>query len=49
MVIPIGPPGGYQTLWKFIKQQGELKAYNLGSVAFVPLTGEGVKGTPGEP
>jgi protein-L-isoaspartate(D-aspartate) O-methyltransferase len=42
MVIPIGPPGGYQTLWKFVKQpDGELKAFNMGGVAFVPLTGEG--------
>lgn len=44
MVIPIGPPGGYQTLWKFVKQpDGELKAYNMGGVAFVPFTGEGVR------
>jgi len=42
MVIPIGPPGGYQTLWKFVKQpDGELQAFNMGGVAFVPLTGEG--------
>ncbi len=44
MVIPIGPPGGYQTLWKFIKQpDGELQAFNMGGVAFVPFTGEGMK------
>ncbi len=44
MVIPIGPPGGYQTLWKFVKQpDGELQAFNMGGVAFVPLTGEGMK------
>ncbi|MFQ6102276.1 MAG: protein-L-isoaspartate(D-aspartate) O-methyltransferase [Anaerolineae bacterium] len=42
MVIPVGPPGGYQTLWKFVKQpDGELQAFNMGGVAFVPLTGEG--------
>jgi len=46
MVIPIGPPGFVQTLWKFVNQEGELKAYNLGSVAFVPFTGSGVIGTP---
>jgi protein-L-isoaspartate(D-aspartate) O-methyltransferase len=46
MVIPIGPPGGFQTLWKFVKQQGELTAYNLGAVAFVPFAGEGVEGAP---
>ncbi len=44
MVIPIGPPGGYQTLWKFVNQpDGELQAFNMGGVAFVPLTGEGMK------
>ena len=42
LVIPIGPPGGYQDLWKFVNQAGELKAYNLGGVAFVPFTGEGI-------
>ena len=41
LVIPIGPPGGYQSLWKFVKENGEVKAYNLGGVAFVPLTGDG--------
>jgi protein-L-isoaspartate(D-aspartate) O-methyltransferase len=46
MVIPIGPPGFVQTLWKFVNQDGELKAFNLGSVAFVPFTGSGVAGTP---
>ncbi len=44
MVIPIGPPGGYQTLWKFAKSaDGELQAYNMGGVAFVPFTGEGAE------
>lgn len=42
MVVPIGLPGGYQTLWKFVKQaDGQVKSYNMGGVAFVPLTGEG--------
>ena len=40
MVIPIGPAGGIQTLWKFVKEQGELKAYNMGMVSFVPFTRE---------
>ena len=44
MVIPIGPPGWYQTLWKFVKQNGELTAYNMGGVAFVPFIGEGIEG-----
>ena len=40
MVIPIGPQGFYQTLWKFIKTDSELTAYNMGGVAFVPFTGD---------
>lgn len=43
LVIPIGPPGGYQTLWKFVMQGGEPKAFNMGGVSFVPFTGEGIK------
>ncbi|MBN1956048.1 MAG: protein-L-isoaspartate(D-aspartate) O-methyltransferase [Anaerolineae bacterium] len=44
MVIPVGPPGGYQTLWKFFKRvDGELDAYNMGGVAFVPFTGAGAE------
>lgn len=44
MVIPIGPRGGYQTLWQFVKQpDGEMKAYNKGGVAFVPFTGKGIR------
>lgn len=43
LVIPIGPPGWYQTLWKFVKEDnGEVVAYNIGGVTFVPFTGEGV-------
>jgi protein-L-isoaspartate(D-aspartate) O-methyltransferase len=49
LVIPIGPPGGFQSLWKFVKTGGDLKAYNLGSVAFVPFTGEGVQQGPAVP
>ena len=43
IVIPIGPAGLYQSLWKFVKQGGELTAYNMGDVAFVPFTGSGVE------
>jgi protein-L-isoaspartate(D-aspartate) O-methyltransferase len=43
LVIPIGPPGGYQSLWKFVKQGEDLQAYNLGGVAFVPFTGQGAQ------
>lgn len=46
LIIPIGPPGGFQTLWKFVKLNGDIKAYNVGGVIFVPLTGEGVKQEP---
>jgi protein-L-isoaspartate(D-aspartate) O-methyltransferase len=42
LVIPIGPPGGYQGLWRFTMQEGELVAENLGGVIFVPFTGEGI-------
>jgi protein-L-isoaspartate(D-aspartate) O-methyltransferase len=40
IVIPIGPPGGYQTLWRFVVEEDKLVAYNLGFVAFVPFTRE---------
>jgi protein-L-isoaspartate(D-aspartate) O-methyltransferase len=43
IVIPIGPPGLYQSLWKFVHEAGELKAYNMGGVAFVPFTGSGAE------
>jgi protein-L-isoaspartate(D-aspartate) O-methyltransferase len=41
IVIPIGSPGLYQTLWKFVNEKDGLKAYNLGGVSFVPFTGAG--------
>jgi len=44
MVIPVGPPGGYQTLWKVVKQPDDTVEYSAeGGVAFVPFTGEGTK------
>ncbi len=50
LVIPIGPPGGYQVLWKFVKSGQDVTAYSMGGVAFVPFTGEGIeKSTSGEP
>ncbi|MEA3327594.1 MAG: protein-L-isoaspartate(D-aspartate) O-methyltransferase [Chloroflexota bacterium] len=39
MVIPIGPQGFYQTLWKFVMENNELTAYDMGGVVFVPFTG----------
>lgn len=39
MVIPVGPFGTVQTLWRFVADaSGELVAHYLGSVMFVPLT-----------
>lgn len=37
MVVPVGPPGLVQTLWRITKEKGQLKFTNLGGVAFVPL------------
>jgi protein-L-isoaspartate(D-aspartate) O-methyltransferase len=39
MVIPVGPIGAVQTLWRFsVDDNGELTAESLGSVSFVPFT-----------
>jgi protein-L-isoaspartate(D-aspartate) O-methyltransferase len=43
IVIPIGPVGWVQSLWKFVQEDGELKGYNLGGVSFVPFTGPGIE------
>ncbi|MBC8447136.1 MAG: protein-L-isoaspartate(D-aspartate) O-methyltransferase [Chloroflexi bacterium] len=40
LVVPIGPPGGYQALWQYVREEDGLKAYNLGGVRFVPLLRE---------
>jgi len=40
LVAPIGPPGGYQTLWQYVREADGLIAYNLGGVSFVPLLRE---------
>jgi len=40
LVIPVGPPGWYQTLWLITKEDGELLYHNIMGVGFVPLTGE---------
>ena len=39
MVIPVGPPGGVQTLWLVKKQDREWISLNQGAVRFVPFTG----------
>ena len=41
LVIPIGPRGGWQVLWRFVKDGDELKAEELGWCTFVPFTGYG--------
>jgi protein-L-isoaspartate(D-aspartate) O-methyltransferase len=39
MVIPVGPVGGYQTLWLVTRDDaGEVHTEDLGAVSFVPLT-----------
>jgi protein-L-isoaspartate(D-aspartate) O-methyltransferase len=38
MVVPVGPPGGYQSLFLITKENGEVRSKNLGGVRFVPLT-----------
>ena len=40
LVIPVGPPGGYQTLWQVTREGDEFKKRNVTGVVFVPLTGE---------
>lgn len=38
LVIPVGPPGGYQTLWRITKSAGQVVSENITGVIFVPLT-----------
>ncbi|MGD8805837.1 MAG: protein-L-isoaspartate(D-aspartate) O-methyltransferase [Chloroflexota bacterium] len=41
MVIPVGPVGGFQTLWLVTRTgQDDVQTRNLGSVSFVPFTRE---------
>jgi len=40
MVIPVGPPGHYQTLWLIERKDGQLHSTNMGGVIFVPMLGE---------
>ncbi|MDX9830798.1 MAG: protein-L-isoaspartate(D-aspartate) O-methyltransferase [Anaerolineae bacterium] len=40
MVLPVGPPGGYQSLWLVEKQGDQVRTTEMGGVMFVPLTGE---------
>ncbi|MBN1285755.1 MAG: protein-L-isoaspartate(D-aspartate) O-methyltransferase [Anaerolineae bacterium] len=40
LVIPVGPPGGYQSLWLYTREGDNFTALNLGGVRFVPFTRE---------
>ncbi|MHB1443004.1 MAG: protein-L-isoaspartate(D-aspartate) O-methyltransferase [Candidatus Humimicrobiaceae bacterium] len=40
MVIPVGPPGWDQILWKVIKKNGDISTIKITDVVFVPLTRE---------
>jgi len=40
MVIPIGPPGGYQSLWLLERNGDDVEMQQVLGVAFVPLTRE---------
>lgn len=45
LVIPVGPVGSFQTMWRFtFTGAEEVLAENLGYVSFVPLTREGSEG-----
>ena len=38
LIIPIGPVGAVQTMWRFTRMADDLDAENLGPVRFVPFT-----------
>jgi protein-L-isoaspartate(D-aspartate) O-methyltransferase len=40
LVIPVGPPGGYQSMWEVVKEGGQPRTSRGIGVLFVPLTGE---------
>jgi protein-L-isoaspartate(D-aspartate) O-methyltransferase len=40
LVIPVGPPGGYQTLWQITREGDDIEKRNVTGVLFVPLTGD---------
>ena len=37
IIIPIGEPGSGQTMFRFLRQEGELLEERLGMFSFVPL------------
>jgi protein-L-isoaspartate(D-aspartate) O-methyltransferase len=40
LVIPVGPPGGYQSLWEVTREGDAIKKREVTGVLFVPLTGK---------
>jgi len=40
MVVPVGPPGAYQVLWRIEREGEEIVSRRITGVVFVPLTGE---------
>jgi len=40
LVIPVGPPGGYQSLWQFTLEADGLIGEEISGVSFVPFTRE---------
>ncbi len=40
MVVPVGPPGSYQSMFLVTREGGRVKSENLGGVLFVPLIHE---------
>ncbi len=40
LVIPVGPPGSFQTLWQITRQGDQLVSRNITGVIFVPLVRE---------
>jgi protein-L-isoaspartate O-methyltransferase len=41
MVIPVGPVGGYQELWRITRiDEDNFRSESLGGVQFVPFTRE---------
>ena len=46
MLIPVGAPDHNQILWKIVKEKGQIKMENVGTVVFVPFVGKGIRNQP---
>ncbi|MEA3337264.1 MAG: protein-L-isoaspartate(D-aspartate) O-methyltransferase [Chloroflexota bacterium] len=44
LIVPVGPQGGFQSLWQIVRNGDELDAENMAPVRFVPLVGAGQGG-----